>query len=115
MYTYVSFIHCLITKDLLELGANIKIYDPKSSIDIIINDLLNISNLSINELNQRVTFYDDHVKSVVDSNCIVILTEWDEFKQFKWDELQNKLSYEKIIFDGRFILNSIYTNKVITL
>ena len=104
-----------ITKDLLELGANIKIYDPRSSIDIVISDLLNISNLSMNELSQRITFYDDHVKSVIDSNCIVILTEWDEFKEFKWDELQNKLSFEKIIFDGRFILNNIYTHKVITL
>jgi UDPglucose 6-dehydrogenase len=104
-----------IANDLLELGANLKIYDPKSSIDIIINDLLNISNISMNELSQRVTFYDDHVKSVVDSNCIVILTEWDEFKNYDWDTLQNNLNSEKTIFDGRYILKNIYSNKVITL
>ena len=104
-----------VARDLLELGATIKVYDPKSSMDIIIKDLAQVSKLSNKELKERVIFYNSFEKAAFGSNCIVILTEWDEFKKLNWQELQDSLTSEKIIFDGRFILNNIFSNKVITL
>jgi UDPglucose 6-dehydrogenase len=104
-----------VARDLLELGARIKVYDPKSSMDIIIKDLAQVSKLSNKELKERVIFCNSFEKAAFGSNCIVILTEWDEFKKLNWQELQDSLTSEKIIFDGRFILNNIFSNKVITL
>lgn len=68
--------------------------------------------------NINVSIYDPHAKifeyplnsledSVIDSDCIVFLTDHDEFKNFKKEEIENIYSKmrNKIVIDTRNILN----------
>ena len=46
---------------------------------------------------------------IVESSCVLILTEWDEYKEIKWDEFSDSFG-TRWIFDTRLILKK-YTKK----
>tara|TARA_B100001059_G_C17793897_1_gene561850 strand:+ start:184 stop:1557 length:1374 start_codon:yes stop_codon:yes gene_type:complete len=99
---------------LLKLGFTINIYDPKTTNHIIINDLQNFDpndNTSID--NFKINYFNDPYKASFNSNCVAILTEWDEFIHYKWDKIIQNLIGEKLIIDGRYIINDLdYHNKL---
>ena len=67
----------------------------------------------------RVKIYDEVYKSIQDSYCISILTEWDEFKELDWIKISNNLQKPSLIADGRNILDankvSKYVDKYISI
>ena len=95
-----------VTNNLLEAGAKIKIYDPMVKKDRIRMDLKNLwKSLSITEQekkkrNSSVIIVEDQKVALNDSMAVVILTEWEEFKHFKWDVISK---FSKV-FDGRKII-----------
>tara|TARA_X000000950_G_C13906882_1_gene657253 strand:- start:586 stop:1956 length:1371 start_codon:yes stop_codon:yes gene_type:complete len=92
-----------ISHELLKMGANIKVYDPKSSKEIIMKDLLEISE-DFKNLSNKIEYIDNPYEATKGSCCVGILTEWDEFKALKWDDILNKMTDDKLIIDGRYIL-----------
>lgn len=80
-----------IAKLLQHRGANITIYDPEG-----------MKNASI-ELNAN--FCNSAYEAAKDSSAIVILTEWNEFRELDFYRLSNTVK-EKIIFDFRNILST---------
>jgi UDPglucose 6-dehydrogenase len=99
---------------LLKLGFTINVYDPKTSDRIIINDLQNFASKDDTAINNfKINCYNDPYKASDHSNCIAILTEWDEFIHYKWDKIIGNLNGEKVIIDGRYIINDLdYQNKL---
>tara|TARA_A100001035_G_C27770096_1_gene495861 strand:+ start:406 stop:1827 length:1422 start_codon:yes stop_codon:yes gene_type:complete len=93
-----------ICKDLIEEGAFLSIYDPKVVKDQIERDL-SISNAEEfldNGKFRRV----DSIESAIDgSYAAIILTEWEEFKQAKWDLLFKNMKRPAWIFDTRSIID----------
>jgi UDP-N-acetyl-D-mannosaminuronate dehydrogenase len=75
-----------IMRKLKELKANINIYDPMFS----------------KEETQR--FGAAYGDTFNDIDCVVILTDHKEFKEYDWDEIGQDLR-RKIIIDGRMILD----------
>ena len=74
-----------VAKTLLDEGVNIKIYDPMVSKETILNDI--IKTVSFNAQDQilkKITICDNIIDAAKYSNCIAILTEWDEFKSINW-------------------------------
>ena len=45
----------------------------------------------------------DH--AIQDSHAIIILTEWSEFEEIKWDKFFKKMAKPAWIFDTRSIIN----------
>ena len=96
-----------ISNDLLNEGANLFIYDPRVSKERIIEDLKSlfiINGESDNEISKKL----NSVKIVSDYNLcfenasgVSILTEWDEFKDYKWEKLINNMEKQHVIIDGR--------------
>lgn len=84
-----------IIKELLENGANINVYDPK-----VKRSDFNIQDFDINKVN----FFDDKYEALNNSNALIILTEWDEFKNIDYDIVKEKLS-DLQIYDGRNIFD----------
>jgi len=70
---------------LMEKGASVKAYDP-----------LAIPNAK-SVLSKKVKYCLNAEEAVADCDCILVLTEWDEFKN-------ESLYYGKVVFDGRRIL-----------
>ncbi len=77
-----------IIKALLERGAIIQAYDPKAmeSAKIHFKDTITYSNSAYEALHN--------------SDCLILLTEWNEFQKPDFDKMK-KLMKSPIIFDGR--------------
>jgi len=100
-----------VAANLLLRGAYISIYDPMVLESRIIADLeTNLlerkqSKVKINQLLSNVNIYTDHSDAIDGSSAIALLTEWDEFKDYKWDKIKSRMPYVKL-FDGRNIISN---------
>ena len=91
-----------LSKNLLSNGIKIDIYDPRIEKNQIINDLNSVnSNFEINNVN----IIKEPFKNIKKYNLIAIATEWDEFIDYDWNDVFNKIQKPAFIFDGRNILN----------
>ncbi|MEK6904944.1 MAG: UDP-glucose/GDP-mannose dehydrogenase family protein [Nanoarchaeota archaeon] len=79
-----------IITELLSSGAILKVYDPCAMEDAkkIFND--------------KISYCASVEEAAKDSNAIIIVTEWDEFRSINFAEL-SKIMKDKIVFDGRNI------------
>ncbi len=96
-----------ICKDLINEGGNLSIYDPKVSqnqIKVALN--LPSRNTSFDETEGNWDFADSISEASSSSDAIVIITEWDEFKQLNWKEIKSKMRSPAWIFDTRSIINN---------
>ena len=102
-----------ICKDLLEEGAILNIYDPKVDSTQIEKDLkvkqykkLNgIQNPSSSGEEGIWSFKKDIYSSISGTDAVVVLTEWEEFTNIKWDEASRIMRSPAWVFDARSITN----------
>lgn len=80
----------VIIKNLLEAGAKVKAYDP-----IAVDEAKRL-------LDDSITYADDQYEALIDADCLVLITEWPEFK-FPNFKMVKKLLKIPVIFDGRNI------------
>ena len=80
----------VLIEELLQQGAILKVYDPIGvpEVKIVFGDTL--------------IYCDNVVSSVQDSSGILLVTEWDEFRNINFVELGKSMK-DKVIFDGRNI------------
>ena len=79
-----------IVNNLLKAGAIVKAYDP-----IAINE-------AKHHFGDTISYYEDQYETLIDADCLAILTEWPEFK-FPNLKIVQKLLHRPAIFDGRNI------------
>ena len=91
-----------ICNDLIEEGANLHIYDPKVNEKKIKEDLKNrVKSENIN------CFVEKSINECINnSHAIVIVTEWDEFRNLDWKEIYSKMEKPAWVFDTRNITKS---------
>jgi UDPglucose 6-dehydrogenase len=80
-----------IIKMLQEHGAKIKAYDPQAM-------------EKAKKILKKVAFCGDPYETARKADCLVIVTEWDEFKKINLNKIK-KLLNQPIIIDGRNIFN----------
>ncbi len=79
-----------IIDKLLEKGAKLHVHDPEA--------LNNVKKL----YGDKLTYFTDLYKALENSDALLILTEWNDFRTPDFDEIAKKLK-NKLIFDGRNI------------
>ncbi len=110
-----------VCRDLLLSEAQVHIYDPMVSNERIISDLKGLFSVQgigkseIQKLISNVYVYDNIYNSILNSNAILILTEWDEFKSFDWKEFFDKSKSNSLIFDARNIIDKSITQKIYSI
>ena len=58
----------------------------------------------------------DNLKdSINNSKAILVLTEWDEFKNCDWFKITKHLTSKPFLLDGRNIVDKYYTNKLYSI
>ena len=87
-----------ICHELMDEGAKLSIYDPKVNAKRITQDL------NIKE-QRNLEVVDSVNKAAKDSDALVILTEWEEFKNIDWGEISKLLRKPSWVFDTRRISN----------
>ncbi|TXD48927.1 UDP-glucose dehydrogenase family protein [Polaribacter sp. IC073] len=80
-----------VIKELVKRGAKIKAYDPKGMKEAREFYLKDVENIS---------YLDSKYDVVKDSNALILLTEWKEFRSPDFVEIKQQL-ITPIIFDGR--------------
>ena len=80
----------VIIEKLLLAGVRVKVYDP-----IAMNETKRI-------LGESITYVDDQYEALIDADCLVLVTEWPEFK-FPNFKIVKKLLSTPAVFDGRNI------------
>ena len=80
-----------VIKELVSRGAKIKAYDPKAINEAKEYNLKGVQNITY------VNYKDDVIK---DSDALVLLTEWKEFRSPDFEKIKEQLN-QPIIFDGR--------------
>ncbi|MGB8366885.1 MAG: UDP-glucose/GDP-mannose dehydrogenase family protein [Candidatus Babeliales bacterium] len=78
---------------LLQHGIQVKVYDPAAM-------------QNMQQLFPDITYCSSAYEAVTDTDAIIVMTEWDEFKQMNIDQV-SKLMRTQILVDARNILNPI--------
>ena len=100
-----------ICKDLLDEGAYLFIHDPKVKEEQIMKDLgikpFDSSKTRTNIKNEKGCwiFVQDIYESLFESDAIVILTEWEEYKNINWDLAEQRMRKPAWIFDSRSLID----------
>jgi UDPglucose 6-dehydrogenase len=84
-----------ICQKLLEECAHLKIYDPQVSKLSILNSL------EIKEDDERVQVYNNAELATNETHAIVLLTEWDEFRELDFMNIYSQMQKPAYFFDGR--------------
>ena len=80
----------VIIQKLLEAGAKVKAYDPVAMKE------------ASHTLGESITYAKEQYEALIDADCLMLVTEWPEFK-FPNLKIMRKLLNEPVIFDGRNI------------
>ena len=87
-----------LVKKLLDLGAIIYAYDP-------------VSTPQAKKILKKVKFFTDPQTALINSDGLVLVTEWQEFKKLNYKKIK-KLMRNPNIFDGRNFLSSSKLKKL---
>ena len=82
----------VLIRQLLDRGAKVKVFDPIAQ------------KQAEKILNNTVVYENDLLKSVEKSDCLVIVTEWPEFKEVDVKEIKDKLNCPYMV-DGRNVFD----------
>merc|ERR1712107_283008 len=83
-------------------GALVHIYDPKVKKQDAMAEF-KYHNMEVSE--SQLVFAASAAEAADGAHAIVVLTEWDEFKQYPYQEFYDKMMKPAFIFDGRGVLN----------
>ena len=89
-----------VCRRLLNEKAKLSIYDPKVESTTILSSLKTQPGND-----ENIEIAGSVLEAVTDSHCIVVLTEWDEFKEVNFKEVYSLMHKPASLFDGRNILN----------
>ena len=81
-----------VIKQLLDRGVEVKVFDPIAK------------EQAKKMLDGKVIYEDDLMKSIKDTDCLVIVTEWPEFKEVDLEKIKSLMNKPNIV-DGRNIFD----------
>ena len=88
-----------VCKDLIEERAKLSIYDPKVGSVQICKDL------EIESNHPNVEFADNAAQAAAGAHALLVLTEWDEFRDLDFAAIYQSMVKPAWIFDGRSLLD----------
>lgn len=92
-----------VCRILMEEGARLMVYDPKVTREQALREFADhgikadFGNLFVTAQSPR--------EAVIDAHAIVVLTEWDEFKYYNYEEFYGLMTKPAFLFDGRNIID----------
>jgi len=88
----------VIIQKLLDAGAKVKAYDPVAMKE------------ASHTLGESITYAEEQYEALIDADCLMLVTEWPEFK-FPNLKIMRKLLNKPVIFDGRNIYEAAEMNR----
>ncbi|MDI1314949.1 UDP-glucose 6-dehydrogenase [Prosthecobacter sp.] len=88
-----------VCKDLIEERALLSIYDPKVGTAQMLKDL------ALESDHPNVEFATSATQAAAGAHALLVLTEWDEFRQLDFEAIYQSMVKPAWIFDGRSLLD----------
>ncbi|WP_158729291.1 MULTISPECIES: UDP-glucose 6-dehydrogenase [unclassified Flavobacterium] len=95
-----------VADDLINEHARIAVYDPKVSSKKIVEDLNYLETRSPEQNSASVTTFSNPYEACANAHAVAILTEWDEFANYDWQKIFDRMQKPAFIFDGRNVLDA---------
>jgi UDPglucose 6-dehydrogenase len=94
-------------------GAFVRIYDPKVEASQVYFDLMeHIDPKQEDKVKKNVTICTSPYEASLNSDAIIIATEWDEFKELDYKKIYDSMMKPASIYDGRLILDHKNLKKI---
>ncbi|KAL4491806.1 hypothetical protein ABPG72_006061 [Tetrahymena utriculariae] len=103
IYFYVCIVST-VASELLKEGAVLHIYDPLAKFESMKKEMQR-QEIYYDFYDAKIKFFEDGESASINSHAIVILTEWEDFRQCKYERMFKKMKRPSFIFDGRNLLN----------
>ncbi len=94
-----------VADDLINEQAQIAVYDPKVSSAKVVADLDYLETRSHDANVAQVQSFSNPYEACKDAHAIAVLTEWDEFTTYNWQQIYDTMQKPAFLFDGRNLLN----------
>ena len=110
-----------VAAQLLEKGYSLSVYDPmvkaeRINLDLsILFEAQNKSEEQVKKLLTNLTIHSSLNAALSQADVAAILTEWDEFKAFEWQNHLDNAQNSFRVFDGRNLLNKTISPKVYSI
>lgn len=101
-----------VADDLLNEHANIAVYDPKVSRNKMLADLNYLETRTSTENASGTVYFDNPYEACNEAHAVAILTEWDEFIDYNWQQIYDSMKKPAFVFDGRNLLNAEALTKI---
>lgn len=101
-----------VADHLLHEEAELAVYDPKVKPRKIYADLDALQTRSPEENMKLLQVVADPCEACQDAHAILILTEWDEFKNYDWEKIYGLMKKPAFVFDGRNLLDAEKLRKI---
>lgn len=104
-----------VVRDLLQEQAKLFIYDPEVTRDEMwseMNYTCGINHDNTPNLDASIITATDPYEAMDGAHAICILTEWDEFKDYDYVKIYEKMCKPAFLFDGRNILDHAKLRKI---
>ena len=92
-----------ISRQLLGEDATLVINDPKVEEKSIFTAL----NLNQENFKNKIIYEKDVTKAIENADAVLIMTEWDAYKNLDWRKLQYKMRKPSWVFDTRSIISDL--------
>ena len=93
-----------VANNLIKSSICLNVYDPKVKEDQIFFDM-NYINGNDKCNREYISVYNNPLDCIDKTNIIGILTDWDEFRDYDWNKIFEKMSKPAYVYDGRNILD----------
>ncbi|WP_176328451.1 UDP-glucose 6-dehydrogenase [Arenibacter amylolyticus] len=101
-----------VADQLIEEQAEIHVYDPKVTATQMKTDLNSLNTRSEEENTKYLNSQTGPYKALKDAHAVAILTEWEEFANYDWQEIYNNMQKPAFVFDGRGVLDAKTLNEI---
>lgn len=96
-----------LIKNFLQENARIALYDPKVEREQILLDLSEPGVVdNCKQIKKKVEICSSAYSAAKGADAIIIVTEWDEFRELDFDRIYKDMQKPAFVFDGRLILDS---------
>ncbi len=89
-----------VANDLINEQAQIAVYDPKVSRNQLLVDLDYLETRSSEKNAKAIISFDNPYDACKGAHAIAVLTEWDEFVHYDWQQLYDSMQKPAFVFDG---------------
>ena len=101
-----------IAKDLIDNGAELLVNDPKVTKNQIEKEI-GIKELDIEEISYgKWEFVTDIYDASNGADAVILITDWDNYKNLNWEKISSLLRKPSWIFDTRGIISDDLLQKI---